>query len=53
METSNLKGAVQDLEKTAVHKALEQARWSKTRAAQILGISRRSLFRKIKKLELG
>jgi two-component system, NtrC family, response regulator HydG len=47
-----LKGAVEDLEKTAVKKALDQARWNRTRAAQILGISRRALFRKMKRLEI-
>jgi two-component system, NtrC family, response regulator HydG len=48
----SLKGAVEDLEKAAVRKALEQTRWNRTKAAQILGISRRALFRKIKRLEL-
>jgi transcriptional regulator with PAS, ATPase and Fis domain len=51
-DSYSLKGAVEDLEKTAVKKALEQARWNRTRAAQILGISRRALFRKMKRLEL-
>lgn len=51
-DSYTLKGAVEDLEKTAVRKALEQARNNKTRAAQILGISRRALFRKMKRLEL-
>jgi transcriptional regulator with PAS, ATPase and Fis domain len=49
----SLKGAVEDLEKTAVKKALEQARWNRTRAAQILGLSRRALFRKMQRLELS
>jgi transcriptional regulator with PAS, ATPase and Fis domain len=53
LESYNLKGAVEDLEKTAVRKALEQARWNKTKAAQLLGISRRALFRKIKRLDLS
>jgi len=52
VEGQNLKEAVEDLEKQAVRKALEQARWNRTRAARILGISRRALFRKIKRLEL-
>jgi transcriptional regulator with PAS, ATPase and Fis domain len=51
-EDYSLKGAVEDLEKTAVRKALEQTRWNRTKAAQILGISRRALFRKMKRLEL-
>jgi two-component system, NtrC family, response regulator HydG len=53
IESRNLKEAVEDLEKATVRKALEQARWNRTRAAQILGISRRALFRKIKRLELS
>jgi PAS domain S-box-containing protein len=53
LDSSGLKEAVEDLEKTAIRKALEQVRWNKTRAAQLLGISRRALFRKIKKLELS
>jgi len=48
----SLKDAVEDLEKTAVKKALKQARWNRTRAAQILGLSRRALFRKMQRLEL-
>lgn len=50
--SQNLKGAVEDLEKAAVRKALEQSRWNRTKTAQILGISRRALFRKMKKFEL-
>lgn len=52
MDTRDLKGALEDLEKTAVRKALEQSRWNRTRAARILGISRRALYRKMEKLEL-
>jgi two-component system, NtrC family, response regulator HydG len=51
-EDYSLKSAVDDLEKAAVKKALEQSRWNRTKAAQILGISRRALFRKMKRLEL-
>ena len=53
LDSYSLKGAVEDLEKTAMRKALEQVRWNKTRAAQLLGISRRSLFRKMKRLDLS
>jgi PAS domain S-box-containing protein len=52
LEGLQLKNAVEDLEKTAIFKALEQTRWNRSRAAAILGISRRALFRKMKKLEL-
>lgn len=47
-----LKHAVQDLEKSAILKALEQTRWNRSRTAKLLGISRRALFRKMKRLEL-
>jgi PAS domain S-box-containing protein len=53
LDSYSLKGAVEDLEKTAMRKALEQVRWNKTRAAQLLGISRRALFRKMKRLDLS
>jgi transcriptional regulator with PAS, ATPase and Fis domain len=53
LDSYSLKGAVADLEKTAVRKALEQVHWNKTRAAQLLGISRRALFRKMKSLDLS
>jgi len=48
----NLKVSVEDLEMKAVKKALEQSRWNRTSAAQILGISRRALFRRMKRYEL-
>jgi PAS domain S-box-containing protein len=52
LEGLKLRNAVEDLEKTAIFKALEQTRWNRSQAAAILGISRRALFRKMKKLEL-
>jgi len=52
LEALKLRNAVEDVEKTAIFKALEQTRWNRSRAAAILGISRRALFRKMKKLEL-
>jgi len=52
IDARNLKGAVEDLEKAAVRKALEQSRWNRTKAAQTLGISRRALFRKMEKFGL-
>lgn len=52
LDSYSLKGAVEEMEKAALRKALDQTRWNKTKAAQMLGISRRALFRKMKKLEL-
>ncbi|MBW1780589.1 MAG: sigma 54-interacting transcriptional regulator [Deltaproteobacteria bacterium] len=43
----NLREAVQELEKSLVSKALQQASGNRTRAAALLGISRRALFRRI------
>jgi two-component system, NtrC family, response regulator HydG len=51
-ERPALRSAVKDLERSAVRSALEQTRWHRTKAAQILGISRRALARKIKALDL-
>jgi transcriptional regulator with PAS, ATPase and Fis domain len=48
-ETTQLKGAVDDLERNAILNALEKTRWNKTRASALLGISRRALFRKMRK----
>ncbi len=43
----NLCEAVQELEKSLISKALQQADGNRTRAAALLGISRRALFRKM------
>ena len=43
----NLRHAVQDMEKNLIAKALKQAGGNRTRAAALLGISRRALFRKL------
>ena len=43
----NLREAVQELEKSLITKALRQASGNRTRAATLLGISRRALFRKM------
>jgi len=43
----NLRQAVQELERTLIRKALEQAGGNRSRAAALLGISRRALFRKM------
>ena len=47
----NLREALQELEKSLITKALNQAGGNKTRAAALLGISRRALFRKMAPLE--
>jgi len=44
-----LKETVEDLERGAVLRALEQTRWNKSKAAFLLGVSRRSLFRRMQK----
>ena len=45
----NLSEAIQDLEKSLITQALRQADGNRTQAAALLGISRRSLFRKMPK----
>jgi transcriptional regulator with PAS, ATPase and Fis domain len=47
-----LRETVQDLEKGAIVRALEQTRWNKSKAASLLGVSRRSLFRRMRKFGL-
>jgi len=41
---------LENVERKLIIRALEDVRWNKTRAAQMLGISRRSLFRRMKKM---
>jgi DNA-binding NtrC family response regulator len=41
----------QDLEREYIFRVLESVRWKKTEAAEILGIDRRTLYRKLKKYE--
>jgi transcriptional regulator with PAS, ATPase and Fis domain len=48
-EGKRLPETVQDLEKSAIVRALEQTRWNKSKAASLLGVSRRSLFRRMQK----
>jgi PAS domain S-box-containing protein len=45
----DLNEALLKFEKALILKALEQHQWNKTRAAEALGIDRRSLFRKMEK----
>jgi transcriptional regulator of acetoin/glycerol metabolism len=44
--------AVRDLERTAILKALDETRWNRSRAAERLGISRRALYRKMRRYGL-
>ena len=44
-----LKETVEHLEKSAILRALEETRWNKSKAASLLGVSRRSLFRRMQK----
>ena len=43
----NLRETIQELEKSLITKALNQAGGNRTLAAKLLGISRRALFRKM------
>ncbi len=47
-KNTSLRVAVENLEKTFISKALDQTHWNRSKAAMLLGISRRSLFRKMK-----
>jgi DNA-binding NtrC family response regulator len=40
-----------DLEREYIFKILDSVRWKKTEAAEILGIDRRTLYRKLKRYE--
>jgi len=51
-EGRRLQETVQDLEKVAIVRALEQTQWNKSKAASLLGVSRRSLFRRMHKFGL-
>jgi PAS domain S-box-containing protein len=47
----DLKGALLRMEKEMIEEALIQARWNKAKAATLLGIPRKTLYRKIEKIE--
>ena len=44
----DLKDTMVQIEKKMILKALEQTRWNKSKAAKELGVSRKTLFRKMK-----
>ncbi|GAV24414.1 sigma-54-dependent Fis family transcriptional regulator [Carboxydothermus islandicus] len=48
----NLKKLTREFEKSVVKEALERAKYNKTRAAQLLGITPRSLYNKLKEFDL-
>lgn len=48
----DLDGRIEDIERRAIQDALEQARYNKTRAAELLGMSFRALRYRIKKLNI-
>ena len=49
----SLRDAVENLERALITEALNQSRWNKSKTARILGISRRTLFRKLKVFEIS
>lgn len=49
---TSLKDAMAIYERRFILESLEKARWNKTRAARALGVSRKTLFRKMKALSL-
>ncbi|GAV22232.1 sigma-54 interaction domain-containing protein [Carboxydothermus pertinax] len=48
----NLKRLTREFEKSVIKEALEKTRYNKTKAAQLLGITPRSLYNKLKELDL-
>jgi two-component system response regulator PilR (NtrC family) len=48
--TGALPGYIEQMERAAIQKALEETRWNKTKAAEKLGITFRALRYKLKKL---
>ncbi len=51
-ENQDLQELDETEEKQAILKALEQARWNKSAAADLLGINRRTLYRKLEKYSI-
>jgi two-component system, NtrC family, response regulator AtoC len=52
MESQLLRDILAETESRVIRQALEQEKWNRTRAAQVLGISRRQLFDKIRQYGL-
>jgi len=50
-EAQSKKWTFEDLEREYIFRVLESVRWKKTEAAEILGIDRRTLYRKLKRYE--
>ena len=50
-EAQRKKWTFEDLEREYIFRVLESVRWKKTEAAEILGIDRRTLYRKLKRYE--
>ena len=51
MHGMNLPDAVKSLEGALISKALSKTNWNRSKAANLLGISRKALFRKMKKID--
>jgi len=49
---SNLKGTIEDIEKNCIIEALKKFKGNKSKAADSLGITRKTLSRKVKRLEI-
>lgn len=49
---SNITGGLKELEKIYINKILDDNNWNKQKAAQILGIDRKTLYKKIKEYNL-
>jgi DNA-binding NtrC family response regulator len=50
-EAQSKRWTFEDLEREYIFRVLESVRWKKTEAAEILGIDRRTLYRKLKRYE--
>ncbi|WP_176761232.1 sigma 54-interacting transcriptional regulator [Desulforhopalus singaporensis] len=48
VKDQNLRDTMLQVEKKVIRQALDQTRWNKSKAAKLLGVSRKTLFRKMK-----